>query len=81
MKGYTKQKEPELPEGVSRVKTKSDYIKLKECKMCSGLYPQDQLLYSMTYKMIYQTETHLKVENIELRNLTFVETVNSAIMV
>ncbi len=45
---------------------KYDYIRLKECKMCLNQYPPNELEYSMTLKMIYATEQHLKRRSIRL---------------
>lgn len=45
---------------------KFDYMRLKECKMCLNLYPPQELTYSMSYKMIYATERHLKRRSVKL---------------
>lgn len=47
-------------------KSKSKYMKLKECKMCLNMYPPKELLYQMSFKMIYATESHLKQRAVKL---------------
>jgi hypothetical protein len=45
---------------------KFDYMRQKECKMCLNQYPPQELSYSMSFKMIYATERHLKRRSIKL---------------
>lgn len=47
-------------------KRRYDYIRLKECKMCLNQYPPSELEYSMTLKMIFATEKHLKRRSVRL---------------
>nr|CAG4707649.1 unnamed protein product [Naegleria fowleri] len=48
------------------VKSRSAYLRCKECKMCLNLFPPSELNYSMTLKMIYATEQHLKRRAVKL---------------
>eukprot|EP00818_Percolomonas_sp_WS_P000370 CAMPEP_0117441816 /NCGR_PEP_ID=MMETSP0759-20121206/3829_1 /TAXON_ID=63605 /ORGANISM="Percolomonas cosmopolitus, Strain WS" /LENGTH=1043 /DNA_ID=CAMNT_0005233681 /DNA_START=171 /DNA_END=3302 /DNA_ORIENTATION=+ len=47
-------------------RSRSNYMKLKECKMCLNMYPPKDLMYQMTFKMIYATESHLKQRAVKL---------------
>lgn len=39
---------------------RANYVRMKECKMCLNLYEPQDLSFSMSLKMIYATEAHLK---------------------
>jgi LMBR1 domain-containing protein 1 len=47
-------------------KNKAEYMRLKECKMCLNSYAPHELAYTMSLKMIYATENHLKRRAVRL---------------
>lgn len=40
--------------------------KVKMCKYCEQLYPEQELQHKMTLKMVIQTDKHLYVEVIDI---------------
>lgn len=47
-------------------RARANYMRLKKCRQCLNLYHPNELMYKMTMKMIYATESHLKQRAVKL---------------
>jgi len=65
-KGFKTKKLLETKGSSFNSRARSNYMKLKKCKMCLNLYPPAELMYKMTMKMVYATESHLKQRAVKL---------------